>query len=543
MTKVNNIPQVVFQPDTSSGFQKGIRLIASAVHPTLGPLARTVVVQSHNAKGTPVILDSGADIARRILELPDREANIGAMFARQVIWRMEDQVGDGSATTALLLESIYSLGLKFLVAGGNAPILRRSLDEGMRLILEKLDGMSQPVEGKKAFSRVARSICHDSVLGDMLGEIFDIIGEFGQLEIKSGYDRELRREYVAGSFWKSKIASREMISNQAELSTELIDPVILVTDLSLSDPVQIAEFLSEVKQAGYKNLLILADVFPVNILAVLRTAGTRNDGFNIVGAKTPGTTEVERAGDMEDICHLIGGIPIISAAGETLGVFRLRHLGRARRIIIDRNYLNIFGGKGDPNLLRQHISKLRLAYSRAEQNDVRERLSERIGKLMSGAATLWVGSYTEPEIEYRKGLAKRSAKALRRAARSGIVPGGGMAFIGCQEMLESERVARDTPEEKAAFYILKKSMEVPARAILENAGFDASEILAQVRKAGDGYGFDARTGKIMPLDDLGVWDVVDVVKNAVRCAIASAGLALTIDILVLHKNPEMQLDP
>ncbi len=542
MTKGQS-PQVVFQPEAYRGMQRGINQMAEAIRPTLGPLPRFVAIDRAAEGRTPELLDNGATIARRILELPDRDADMGAMFLRHVLWQVHEKVGDGTATTAVLVQSIYNQGVRYLAAGGNAMLLRHHLEEGMRVILKQLTGMTAQVEDKEVLTQVAESICYDPPLAKLLGEIFDIIGEYGQLDIRSGRSRELEREYVEGMYWDGGLLSREMITDHAKLRTEMHNAAILISDLALEDPRRLVPVLELANGAGIRALLIIATQLSSTVTALLLSASREPEKFQAIAAKTPGTTSTDQAMAMEDLAVLTGGRPLLKIAGHTLTGVRLEDLGQARRVWADHTYSGIVGGRGDPRTLRAHIASLRSAFGQATDRDLRQKLQKRIGKLMGGSATLWVGGTTEAEIKARRELAERTADALRGVVREGMLPGSGVSLLTCHQPLWERLDCSADADERAAYRILIKAMEAPIRAILTNAGYDASEVMAEIRLAGNGHGFDVRSRRVVDMAQAGIWDAAAVLKTAVHSAVSGAALALTTDVLVHRKQPPQSTEP
>jgi chaperonin GroEL len=535
--------RVIFQPQAYRGMQRGINQMVEAVRPTLGPFPRVVAIDQVGRDKAPELLDSGGVIVRRIIELADRDADMGAMFIRQVLWRVHKEVGDGTATTAVLFQSIFDRGVHYVVSGGNAMQLRRYLGAGLRVVLDELEGMTVRVEGEEQLTQIAESICYDPPLAAMLGEILNIIGEYGRLEVRSGRSRELEREYVEGMYWDGGVLSREMITDRSKLRTEMQNAAILITDLEVNDPRQLASALEMTARAGNRALLIVARKVSAAATSVLLTASRDPEKFLAVAVKTPGSTSIHQVSAMEDLAVLTGGRPLVSAAGDTLSGCKPEDLGRVRRAWADRHYLGIVGGKGDPRALRAHIATLRAAFSRAKETEARQKLQERIGKLMGGSATLWIGGATKVEIEARKELAKRTADALRGAVREGVVPGGGVPLLACRPALQQRLDQSTNSDERAAYRILIKAMEAPIRTLLTNAGYDASEVMAEIRLAGAGHGFDLRSRKIVDVAEAGIWDASAVLKAAVRGAVAGAALALTTDVLIHHKEPAQAVEP
>lgn len=538
-------PAVVFQPFTHQGLQRGIDQIVKAVQPTLGPLPRTVAIDRLERGRIPELLDSGGLIARRITELPERDSDTGAMFARHILWRVHEAIGDGTVTTAVLLQSIFDQGVRYLAAGGNAMILRHHLEQGMHLITNELEKMTIPVSGKQQLAQVAESICHDPHMAALLGEIFHIIGEHGRIDIRTGYGKESKREYIAGRYWDSELFSMQFGTYQRELKVEMPDATILISDLEIEHAHELVPILDMVTRSGEKALLIIANKVSSSALGLLASVNKNTDAFQTIAVKTPGKTPLEQAEAMEDLAILTGGQPLYRLAGESLARFKPENLGRARSVWANRNYVGITGGKGDARALRSKLAELLTAYEqRTETTKVRMKLQNRIGRLLGGVASLQVGGATELEIAGKKGLAARTANVLRCAVRDGIVPGGGLALLACQPVLERRLgECTDSCDEKAAYRILVTAMEAPIRTIINNAGYSAGEMIAKIKLSREGWGLDLRSGQIVNLIEVGVWDVTGVLKVAVNTAISGAALALTIDTLVHRRNPIQTMQP
>jgi len=542
MTSKQKTPRVVFQPSAYQGLQRGINQMVEAVRPTLGPLPRIVAIERMTRSRTPELLDNGGVIARRIIQLPDRDEDVGAMFVRHMLWRLHDKVGDGTATAAVLFQSVYNQGLRYIVAGGNAMQLRCYLETSLQVILDELTHMAIHLEGKESLAQIAETISHDPPLAKMLGEIFDIIGEYGQLEVRSGRSRELEREYVEGMYWKGGVHSRQMISDHTNLRTEMENVAVLISDIEIEDPRRLIPIVDMAVQAEIRSLLIIASKLSESATSLLLRASQDPTKFKAIAVKAPWMTISDRATALEDLAILTGGRAFAKIAGYTLGGVKLQDLGRARRAWADRSHFGIIGGKGDPRLLRQHITDLRSAFRQSEDPDMRKKLRERIGKLMGGSATLWVGGVAEREIDARKELAQRTSDALRGAIVEGVLPGGGVSLLACRPALQRMLEQSTDPDERAAYRMLIRALEEPVRTILTNAGYDASEVMAEIKQAGPGFGFDVRSGQVADVAQAGIFDVSSVQKAAVHSAVASAALALTIDVLVHPKKPQESVD-
>lgn len=531
------LKRLVVQPQTYRGVQRGVDQLVNAIKPTLGPRPRSVGIESIVREKGPELLDNGAIIARRVIQLPDRDEDVGAMLVREMLWQLHEKVGDGTATAAVLYQAVFNEGLRYIAAGGNAQRLRHWLDEGLRVILAELDTLAQPVSGKAALARVAQGICHDPELAAMLGEIFDIIGEHGQLDVRSGRRRGLEREYVEGSYWPGGALSREMLHDGElpDYTVTLENAALLMTDLEIEDPLELVPALRMVVQADIKALVIVARRLSDKAISFLLT-NSRPEKLRVLAVKTPGSQAIDQSNALLDMAALTGGEPILRGAGQTLEGITLEHLGRARAIWVNRINFGLRGGRGDARQLRQHIRQLRASYERIMDAETRRRQQQRIGKLIGGSATLRMGGATDSEIKMRKELAEHTAEAVRGAVREGVLPGGGVALLACsRKMRECSRGVADD-DQRAAYRILARALEEPARVLLTNAGYEASEALARITLAGGLHGLDIETGQVVDMVTAGVLDVAAAQRAAVHSAVSSAALALTIDVLVHRKK-------
>jgi chaperonin GroEL len=534
--------RVVFQPATYQGLQRGINQMVNAIRPTLGPRPRIVAIDRILDDKMPEMLDNGGIIARRIIQLADRDQDVGAMFVRDMLWTLHDQVGDGTATAAVLLQSVFNQGVRYLASGGNASRLHHYLEAGMHLILDELSRLTAPVSGPDQLAQVAGSICYDPAMAKLLGEIFDIIGEHGRLEIRPGRTRDDEREYVEGMYWDRGLVSREMAVDRSRIRTEFEDGAILISNLEIEQPQQLFPALEVALRHNIRSLLIVANKLSEAAVGFL-LANKQTDRFQVIAVKTPGYGEEEQAWALEDLTVLTGGRPFVKAAGDTFETIKPEHFGHARRVWADHRNFGIIGGKGSPRELRQHIAALRAAYDQADGVVLRDKLLQRIGKLLGGSATLWVGGATELEIEQRQEVAKRTAAAMRGGIMEGVVPGGGAALLACQPALQVRLDQCVDSDARAAYRILLEAMEAPIRTIVANAGYDSSEVMAHVKLAGSGHGFDVTSGQVADMTQAGIYDATSVQKAAVYAAIASAGLALTIDVLVHRKEQPEHANP
>jgi chaperonin GroEL len=529
-------PEVVFQPKVYKGMQGGINKLVAAIRPTLGPLPRLVLNEKESKVGRPELLDDGAVIARRIIQLQDRDEDMGAMYLRQVLWHLHETVGDGTAAAAVLFQTIFTEGIRYIVAGGNAMRLRQYLEAAYKVILDELEKQVIHLEGKEQLARLAETICYDPPLAKMLGEIFDIIGEYGRLEFRTDRGREMDREYVEGMYWDGGILSREMFSDRIHGRAQLENLHILCTDLEIKEAQELLPVLDMAATAGIKSLLLIAASLSERALAMLLANRAK---IGVVAVKAPALDSLTRSEALEDLALQTGGRAFFQAAGDTLNSVRLADLGQARRAWVEADQFGIVGGRGDPRRLRQHIAQLRLALQNVADPDTRKRLQQRIGKMIGGSAVLWAGGNTPIALEARKALAERTAEAMRGAIRDGVLPGGGVALLACQAALQKKKQTAESIDERMAYHILTTALETPMRALLENSGFKPDEILSRIAQTGPGYGFDVIKGEIVGLTQAGIYDAASVIKAATFSAIHGAALALTVDVLIHRKDPPL----
>lgn len=533
------IQHVVFEPAASLGLQRGINQMVDAVKLTLGPHPRHTALEKYARDRSPELLDDAGTIARRVIQLADRDADMGAMLVRHALWRMRERIGDGAATTAVLLACVYNQGVTYLASGGNAMRLRKYLESGIGVILAELDAQRSEVASQAQLIRLAQAVCADVELAPVLGEIFHIIGDSGGLEIRVGQGRQIDREYVEGSYWEGGVLSSEMILDKLRLRTDLESPAILATDYAIEQPRELVPLLDAAIGAGISSLLLIAQSMTADALSLLLSTPNRRR-ISVVAVQTPSIADKNA---LEDIAILTGGRAIRREAGQSLAGVTLTDLGRARQAWADKTYFSFTGGAGDPRAVRRHLDELQAAQARAKTLDERREFQRRLGKLFGGAANLYLGAATESEIETRKALAERATEALRGAMRDGVVPGGGAALLACRSPLQQRLTCSDDVDERAAYRILIRALEEPARVIAANAGCDPDAVLARVLDAPRGYGFDAEAGDVVEMAATGLLDAAATLKAAVHAGIGGAAIALTTGALVHHKTSQQEFTP
>jgi chaperonin GroEL len=535
-------PGVVLQPQVYQAMQRGVTTLVNAIRPTLGPLPRTVVSQkTTSANALPEILDDGGTIARRMIQLPDREADMGAMYLRHSLWRLHESVGDGTATAAVIFDVLFTQGVRYMIAGGNAMRIRRYLEEGCKLIGQELAAQTLQLQGKERLAALAESICYDPPLARLLGEIFDIIGPYGQLDVRQGRSRELEREYIEGMYWDGAIYLRTMIEDLKLGRATLENPSIFISDLEVKEPQDLLPVLEAAIRGGVKSLLLIVSALPDKVIALLTTPQNRQK-IQVVAVKSPAIHADVRRHALDDIAILTGGRVFHKAAGDTFAAVKVDDFGKARRAWADTFHFGLSGGRGDPRQFRQHIAELRAQFQRMTEKDERQRALKRIGGLMGGSAVLWVGANTPLEVDQRKALAQRTADAMRGALRDGVLPGGGVALLACKPALHARYQQAANDDERAAYAMLLQAVEIPARTLWANAGLDASATLAQVIQAGAPHSYDVIRRQMVNAAEQGPFDSAAVLQQALLTAVHGAALALTVDVFIHRTNPPESME-
>jgi chaperonin GroEL len=529
-------PGVVFQPEAQQGLKNGVNQIANAIRPTLGPFPRWVGIDRVIAGSPPELLDSGGTIARRIIQLPGRDQDVGAMFTRHMLWKLQEKVGDGTATAVVIFQQIYNLGARYLATGGNAMRLRTFLDEGVRIIDTRLSEMVTPLRGKNDIAHQAETVCFDRELADTFGEVFEIIGPYGRLEIRNGKGRDLRKEYVQGVYWEEGVLSKQMIKDIRNGRTVVEDGAVLITDLEIKEAEDIYHVMELAHTAQIPGILLLA--LSISDIALSVILNHNNwEKVKILAVKTPGSTIDAQTNNLTDLSVLTGGKIFLRTTQDSLKNARIEDFGHARKVWAYADSFGVTNGKGDPRLVRTHIQSLQHQYRNADEPDDRDKLMKRIGRLMGGSATLWIGALTEADYKAKKELAERTTKTLRAAMIDGVLPGGGTALLATRSVLvEKMHSAKDT-DERAAYSILLRSIEEPFRTLMENAGYEPGYILSCLDTLDEKHGFDLRRKSVVDVYESGLLDPAGVLKEAVHSAVSSAGLLLTTDVLVHRKNP------
>lgn len=525
-------PGILIGAAAQDALRRGIASMVETVRPTLGPLPRTVAVLDVDS-GRPVeVLDDAATILRRMIELPDPYVNMGAMILRHAVWKTYEAVGDGGAITAVLLQGIIRQLSPYIAAGGDPVALRRHLEHALVTASDALLRQARPLNGPDEIAGAALTMCHDPELARMLGEILEIIGPDGCLLVENGYAAGLTRQYVEGVHWNEGYCSPYFITDDDKQEVRLDGPMLLISDLALTEAEDLIPLLDRLVAAGCPGLLVIADQLSGSALSLL-LANHRQGKLRSVAVRAPAEAPF-RERILEDLAVLTGGRVVAAASGERAANLTLDDLGRANHVWVNSGNFGVYGGDADPSALRRRIAAVRAELATTTKADEVEQVRQRLGKLMGGVAILKVGADAEQEQQTRKALAERTVKALRLALADGVAPGGGAAYLACREALE---VPAGSAEESVAFQALAAAIEEPLAVIAANAGFDAHAVVAQVRAGVAWSGFDACTGQVVDMWDAGILDPVPVLRKALETAVSGAVMTLISDVLVHKREP------
>jgi chaperonin GroEL len=437
-------------------------------------------------------------------------------------------------------------GYRYIAAGGDSMALRHNLETALKLVLSKLEKLAKPIQSSAQVRRLALTICSDADLANALGEIIDVVGASGLLEFRKAQGRALKIEYREGNYWQnSGFLSTVMINDQTLQRAYVEDVFILVTDLVVEKNEDLIPVFSVAQQAGAKRLILITKKIEDSAMGTLMLPKNRAI-LEVFGAKTPGISSEDQLDALDELRIITGAIPLVGAAGDTWAQLTPEHLGQARRAWINKNYLGIINGKTDSIELRGYLQKLQRKYELAEKVADKNDLQTRMGRLQGGSAMLFVAGATETEIETRLELAKKTAQALRSAMRDGVVPGGGSALLACCPLLEDLADSAVDADLRAAYRIVSQALQQPFEVIAENAGVDMHTVAVArqtILEEPDRFlSFDVMKKKVVEPFESGLLDSAGVTKAALRSAITSAALALTVDVVVHQKNPPQVLE-
>lgn len=529
--------KVVFRQEARALLKRGADQMAWVLRATLGPTARVVAIEKLTSRAeAPEILDDGATIARRIIEIPNRYVNMGAMLIRHLAWKQHEAVGDGTATAAVLAHAVLSEATRYIAAGGNPMLLKRGVEKALHVALAELQALSTPLETADQVAALATAATGDPEMGGYIGEMFDIVGRDGYIQVMESPSTKTDREYVEGVIWDRGYLSPYMVTDPERMEAVLDDALVLVTDHIIKRASELIPVMEKVHQAGFKNFFIVANDIESEPLSLL-VANKQQGVLTTLAVKAPGYGD-RRIRILEDLAIITGGRPFLDDAGDRLEEARLEDLGRAQRVWANRDYFSIIGGYGDPARIRQRIAMIKSELPTVTDDYEREKMRERLGKLAGGVAILRVGAATKTELEEKKNRAERAVALIRAAVEEGVVPGGGAAYLALIPALE--RIAAQG-DEKVGVRILQRALEEPLRAIVENAGYESDPIIAELQTRPRGWGFDVLRGTFVDMREAGILDATKVLRLALEKGVSGAIMAFTTEALVL-RNLEYDLN-
>ena len=534
-------PRLAFEPQAQQALRSGFDKLATMMTVALGPRGRLVAVQRDNSRRPPEFLNDGATIARRFTGFPIRFETMGAFLARHIAWQVEEAVGDGSTTAVVIAQDIINETSRYLAAGFNSMRIRRGMEKALAVALAELERQSQPLDNFAQIRGLATSITGDETLGKYIEEIFDVVGAYGAVQVRTNYGRSHNCRFINGTFWNQGWASSYFTT---EGGTAIIkDPYVLFTNRHLNSGKELLPVLELVKSTGEgRGLVVIAPTIAGDALNLLVTNKTRGV-MPTLGIKAPGLGP-EKAEVLADLAVLTGGRVFYAEADDRIEKATLADLGQAREVQAIRSGFTLIGGKGRPAAIRQRSQELRSRLPKAPYGRERNRLVERAGKLQGGVGLLEVGGSTESERDYLKERAQEAVHVVRLGMQGGIVPGGGAAYLACLPAVRAMSLAED---EAPGAAILAHALVAPMRAILENSGVDAASIIAQVGDSGNGCGYDVMTGQITNMMAANIVDPVKVLQVALQTGVSGALMALTTDVLVhkprSNRNEEVDFRP
>ena len=513
---------------------KGVEILADAVKVTLGPKGRNVLLEKSWA--SPRISKDGVTVAKEI-ELEDKFENIGAQMVKEVASRTSDVAGDGTTTATILAQAIYREGVKLLAAGGNPMPIKRGIEKAVDLVVEELRKMSKPTKDRKEISQVGTiSANNDRTIGDIIADAMEKVGKEGVITVEEAKVMETTLKVVEGMQFDRGYLSPYFVTLPEKMEVHLEEPYILLNEKKISVMKDLLPILEQVARDG-KPILIIAEDVEGEALATLVVNKLRGTLF--CGAvKAPGFGDRRKA-MLEDIAILTGGRVISGELGVKLENVTMNDLGTAKKISIDKDNTTIVDGGGSREALEGRVKQIRAQIEDTTSDYDREKLQERLAKLIGGVAVINVGAATETEMKEKKARVEDALNATRAAVEEGIVPGGGVAYMRAMKALEELKLEGD---EQSGANLIKRALEEPVRQIANNAGFEGSVVVQRVIEGNGNFGFNAETGEYEDLVKAGIIDPTKVTRFALQNAASVAGLLMTTEAMVAEK-PEEKKQP
>ncbi len=517
--------QISYDASAREHIRAGVKKLARAVKVTLGPRGRNVIIEK--SFGSPTVTKDGVTVAKEI-ELEDAYENMGAQLVKQVAQRTNDAAGDGTTTATVLAEAIFEEGLKNVTAGANPVALKRGIDAAVKGSIAKLAKMSTPVKGTKDIAQIGSIASNnDPEVGEMIAQAMERVGKDGVITVEDGSGVETEVEWVEGMQFDKGFLSPHFVTDAAKMECVLEDALILIHEKKISSIKDMIPMLEQVAQQG-RPLLIIAEDIEGEALATLVINRLRGS-FPCVAVKAPGFGD-RRTAMMQDIATLTGATPVMESTGATLEGATVKDLGKAKKVIVSKDFTTIVEGAGKKGEIKGRIEQIKGELEHTKSDYDAEKLQERLAKLSGGVAQINVGAATESEMKEKKARVEDALHATRAAVEEGIVPGGGTALLSCIDTIEKLKLDGD---ERVGAMIVRRAIEAPLRQIAANAGLDGAVVVQNVLQNGKaGHGFNAATDTYEDLIKAGVIDPTKVVRSGLMNAASVASLLLTTDALV-----------
>ncbi len=529
--------QLLFDVEARNAILRGVTLLTDAVKATLGPKGRNAILDKKF--GAPTITKDGVTVAKEI-ELKDPWENMGAQLVREVASKTSDVAGDGTTTATVLAHAIYREGIKNVAAGANPMDLKRGIEKAVEVVVEELKKLSKPVQDKKEIAQVGTiSANNDPSVGELIAEAMDKVGKDGVITVEEAKSMQTTLDVVEGMQFDRGYISPYFITDPERMECVLEDVYILIHEKKISSMKDLLPILEQIAKMG-KPLLIIAEEVEGEALATLVVNKLRGT-LQVCAVKAPGFGERRKA-MLEDIAVLTGGTMISEDLGIKLENIKITDLGRAKKVTVDKENTTIVEGAGDPSKIQGRVKQIKTQIEETTSDYDREKLQERLAKLVGGVAVINVGAATETEMKEKKARVEDALNATRAAVEEGIVPGGGVAFIRCLPALKAIKVEGD---QQIGVDIIKRALEEPIRQIANNAGIEGSIVVEKVKHSKDvNFGFDAEKEDYVDMMKAGIIDPTKVTRTALQNAASVASLMLTTSVMVAEipeeeKTPKM----
>ncbi|MCX5785820.1 MAG: chaperonin GroEL [Elusimicrobia bacterium] len=516
--------QIIYSEEGRMLLKAGVDKLANAVKVTLGPKGKTVILSKKY--GSPTIIDDGVTIAKEI-ELENNFEDMGAQLAREAASKTNDIAGDGTTTATVLVQAIFTEGLKNITAGADGIHVKRGIDKAVQAIVEDLKKMAKPVKTKEEKAQIATISANDKVIGDLIAQAMEKVGHEGVITVEEGKSSETELDVVEGMQFDRGYISPYFVTDPERMECVLEDALILITDKKISAMSDLLPTLEKIVQTG-KQFLIIAEDIEGEALATLVVNKLRGT-LKGCAVKAPGFGD-RRKEMLEDIAILTGGEVISEDRGMKLDKATLEQLGKAKRVVIDKENATIVDGAGDKAEIKKRTGQVRKQIEDTTSDYDKEKLEERLAKLSGGVAVIRVGAATETEMKAKKSKIEDARNATKAGVEEGIIQGGGVALIRAVKALE--RVKFDNEDEKTGINIVRKAVYAPLRIIAENAGMDGSIVIEKIKNSSTEIGFDAETLTYVDVMKAGIVDPLKVTRTALENAASIASTLLTTEALV-----------